>query len=136
MPFSPLIITKGYSEQVLLIRLRLHCPLLDFKTPDCMRQDRPDLSLGSNTAKRLKEVQGSVQDYPELDPKQLWEERMHHRSCENEELDLNELDFVAGGATRECAKEGCAVTVEIGSWCWSNDQCAVLVMRVFEFCMM
>ena len=95
-----------------------------------MRQDRPDLSLGSNTAKRLKEVQGSVQDYPELDPKQLWEERMHHRSCENEELDLNELDFVAGGANRECAKKGCTVAVEIGSWCWSNDQCVVLVMTV------
>ena len=41
------------------------------------------------------------------------------------ELSLDELEAVAGGADRDWLDQGCAATVEPGSWCWSNDNCVV-----------
>ena len=41
-----------------------------------------------------------------------------------EKLSKEELDAVSGGADRNYKKQGCATTVEFGSHCWSNDQCA------------
>ena len=41
------------------------------------------------------------------------------------ELSLDELEAVSGGADRNWVTEGCAGTVEYGSWCGSNDKCIV-----------
>ena len=42
-----------------------------------------------------------------------------------EEVSLDEMEAVAGGADRDFAREGCASTVEPGSWCGSNDECVI-----------
>ena len=42
---------------------------------------------------------------------------------EDEELSADELAAVAGGSDRDWLTQGCAATVEPGSWCWSNDEC-------------
>jgi hypothetical protein len=41
----------------------------------------------------------------------------------NEELSLDELEAVSGGADRDWLTDGCAATVEPGSWCRSDDSC-------------
>ena len=38
------------------------------------------------------------------------------------ELDLDDMDKAAGGR-RDWAAQGCAATVEEGSWCWGSDFC-------------
>ena len=38
------------------------------------------------------------------------------------ELDLEDMDKAAGGS-RDWATQGCAATVEAGSWCWATDSC-------------
>ena len=73
-------------------------------------------------AKSLEEAKEILNGHADIDPERVWEEIERHRSNWNEKLDLDELDAVAGGA-RDYAKEGCAATVEVGSWCWSNDHC-------------
>ena len=40
------------------------------------------------------------------------------------ELDLDDMDKAAGGS-RDWATQGCAATVEEGSWCWGNDFCVL-----------
>ena len=42
---------------------------------------------------------------------------------EQQELSLDELESVSGGSDRDWIKDGCAATVEINSWCGSNDMC-------------
>ena len=74
-------------------------------------------------AKTLEEVKELLKDEPGLDPARVYEEIGKHRQADAKKLDLGELDAVSGGADRDWAKEGCAATVEIGSWCWSNDHC-------------
>ena len=73
-------------------------------------------------AKSLEEAKEILNGHADINPERVWEEIERHRSNWNEKLDLDELDAVAGGA-RDYAKEGCAATVEVGSWCWSNDHC-------------
>ena len=41
----------------------------------------------------------------------------------DKELSPDELEAVSGGADRDWLKEGCAATVEAGSWCGTNDNC-------------
>ena len=50
------------------------------------------------------------------------------------EVSEDEMEAVSGGAynegiafNRDWATEGCAATVEVGSFCWSNDKCLVVV---------
>ena len=52
---------------------------------------------------------------------QIWNESSSHRK--DKELSLDELETVSGGADRDWLKEGCAATVEAGSWCGTNDSC-------------
>ena len=52
---------------------------------------------------------------------QLWNEIGKCR--EEKELSLDELETVSGGADRDWLREGCAATVEPGSWCGTNDKC-------------
>ena len=75
-------------------------------------------------AKTLEEVKELLKDEPGLDPVRVYEEISKHCHAA-EKLDLNELDAISGGADRDWVKEGCAATVEIGSWCWSNDHCVM-----------
>ena len=42
-------------------------------------------------------------------------------NAEDAELSAEELEAVAGGADRDWLTDGCAATVEPGSWCGSND---------------
>ena len=44
---------------------------------------------------------------------------------EDQELSLDELEAVSGGADRDWLKDGCAATAEWKSWCDSNDACMV-----------
>ena len=84
-----------------------------------------DLKTKLSKASSLEEVKGMLGAGSGVDAEQLWREIEKHRSGQSEKLDLNELDSVAGGADRDWVKEGCASTVEIGSWCWSNDHCVI-----------
>lgn len=51
------------------------------------------------------------------------------------EVSVEEMEAAGGGFyqegglgdSRDWAKEGCAATVEAGSWCWSNDKCLFVV---------
>lgn len=52
---------------------------------------------------------------------QLWKEmKVYH---EDKQLDLDELEAVSGGADRDWRSDGCAATVEPGSWCSAIDSC-------------
>ena len=52
---------------------------------------------------------------------------------DNEELDLEELDAVSGGADRDWRKDGCAATCEWDSWCGSNDNCVIFDVTYSNF---
>lgn len=43
----------------------------------------------------------------------------------NKELSVDELEAVSGGADRNWVTDGCAATVEYGSYCGSNDRCII-----------
>jgi len=42
-----------------------------------------------------------------------------------QKLSLEELEAVSGGL-RDWVTDGCASTVECGSWCWSDDNCILI----------
>ena len=53
-----------------------------------------------------------------------WQEIEHHRPAEGlEAVDDSELAAVSGGADRDFLTQGCAASVEYGSFCWSDDSC-------------
>ena len=56
---------------------------------------------------------------------QIWTEMTHKREADGKELSLDELETVSGGADRDWLVDGCAATVEPGSWCGSNDACVI-----------
>ena len=56
---------------------------------------------------------------------QLLEELTQKREGDVEELSLDELESVSGGSDRDWLVDGCAATVEPGSWCGSNDACVI-----------
>ena len=57
----------------------------------------------------------------------VWAELTHRRGTDGKELSLDELEAVSGGKTYDWAAEGCSATVRPGSWCWSSDNCAVVI---------
>ena len=60
----------------------------------------------------------------ETTAKHLWEEMNRKREANGGKLSLDELEAVSGGARyRNWKEEGCAATVEPGSWCGSDDRC-------------
>ena len=75
-------------------------------------------------AKSVEEIAALLKEagIDETQAERLWAEVEHKRKADGENLSLDELEAVSGGA-RDWAKDGCASTVEPGSWCWSNDQC-------------
>lgn len=42
------------------------------------------------------------------------------------EVSVDELEAASGGADRDWVRDGCASTVEYGSWCGSNDKCMLI----------
>ena len=72
-------------------------------------------------AESIDDVRRILQEYQQ-DPslaEPLWEEIVHF----SQKLSTEELEAVTGGADRDYIKDGCAATVEAGSWCRSNDYC-------------
>ena len=55
--------------------------------------------------------------------KRIWAELTNKREADGKELSLDELEAIGGGADRDFLKDGCAATMEPGSWCGSNDCC-------------
>lgn len=53
----------------------------------------------------------------------VWAELTNKREAGGKELSLDELEAINGGADRDWLTDGCAATVEPGSWCDSNDSC-------------
>ena len=76
-------------------------------------------------ARSLEETKEILNGREGIDADRVWQEIESRRSAKSEKLDLGELDAVSGGADRDWKKDGCAATVEIGSWCWSNDHCVM-----------
>lgn len=61
----------------------------------------------------------------EIEPEQaeqIYQEAVHHQEGE---LSLEELEAVTGGSDRDWLRDGCAATVGVGSWCWSDDACYI-----------
>ena len=63
----------------------------------------------------------------------MWQEIQAHRQT-LEEVDDGELEAVSGGniftrpfdpPDRDYEKDGCAASVEYGSWCGSDDACTI-----------
>ena len=77
-------------------------------------------------AKSVEEVTALVkaagQKITAEDAARLWQEIEAHRK-EDRKLSLDELDAVSGGKVLDWITDGCAATVEPGSWCDSNDWC-------------
>ena len=59
---------------------------------------------------------------PEELSEPIWAELTRKREADGMELSLDELEAVSGGR-RDWVRDGCAATVEPGSWCDSNDSC-------------
>ena len=84
---------------------------------------KAELKAKLRSAKSEEEAAALLKDAGVDEPLagRLWNEIS--RSREGKELSLDELETVSGGADRDWLKEGCAATVEAGSWCGTNDSC-------------
>lgn len=77
--------------------------------------------LNAKSAEQVKKIlTANGYALSEKETERIFEEVAHRK---NEELSPDELEAVSGGADRDWLTEGCAATVEPGSWCWSNDLC-------------
>ena len=70
-------------------------------------------------------VKADGQEITAEDAGHLWEEIKKCREQDGRQLSLDELESVSGGADRNWVTDGCAATVNYGSWCGSNDRCIV-----------
>jgi len=78
-------------------------------------------------AENADEVREILKDHPEFDAERVYGELEHYRSDRSEQLDMDELESVSGGADRDWVKDGCAASCRqsIEGLCWSNDRCAI-----------
>ena len=82
--------------------------------------------LAAKSAEEVTElVKAAGQEITAEDAAHIWEEISRKREQDGKELSLDELEAVSGGADRNWATQGCAATVEYGSWCDSNDYCSI-----------
>ena len=93
-----------------------------------MAIDRKELkkkSLAAESPEELLELIKAAGE--EITPEKAAElfERMKEFQAQRE-LSADELEAISGGADRNWATDGCAATVEPGSWCGSNDKCIVV----------
>ena len=69
-------------------------------------------------------VKAAGEEITAEEAEKLWEEIAgKRREADGKELSLDELESISGGADRNWVTDGCAGTVEYGSWCTSNDRC-------------
>ena len=81
--------------------------------------------LAAKSAEEVTELlKADGQEITPEDAAHLWEEIERKRNADGKELSPDELEAVSGGSNRDFLKDGCAATVEPGSWCWSDDSCA------------
>ena len=50
-------------------------------------------------------------------------EEFREYQLQGQEISDEELEAVSGGKHQDWLKDGCTATVELGSWCWSDDWC-------------
>lgn len=86
---------------------------------------RSKLNAAKNIGEVTEIVRAAGQEITEEEVTHIWSEITRHREQDGKELPLDELEAVSGGADRDWLTDGCAATVEAGSWCGSNDSCAV-----------
>ena len=80
--------------------------------------------IKANSLDEVKELmKASGKDISQEDAERLFKEIEIHKN--DSELSVEELEAVSGGADRDWITDGCAATVEYGSWCWSNDACGL-----------
>ena len=89
------------------------------------RENKQELRGKLIRAKDIEEVRAILgPETAEEEIKQVWREIEAHRPAEGlDAVDDDELAAVSGGADRDWEKEGCSATVEIDSWCGSDDTC-------------
>lgn len=81
------------------------------------------LPAAQSAEKAAALVKADGQELTLRDAAQLLKEIQKGWEQDGKELSLDELETVSGGADRDWLKEGCAATVEAGSWCGTNDSC-------------
>ena len=90
-----------------------------------MTIDREELKKKAMKAASAKEVMGIVRAAEEEisaeEAEHIFKKAQEKKA--DKELSLDELDAVSGGEDRDWVADGCAATVEYGSWCGSNDMC-------------
>ena len=80
------------------------------------------LLANTQSAEQVAEVFASAgKKINQKDAKRLSQEIQHHIT--DQELSLAELEAVSGGSERNYLEDGCAATVEPGSYCWGTDMC-------------
>ena len=80
--------------------------------------------LKAKSAEQIIEmIRESGQEIKAEDAERMFQEISKFQ--EGSELSADELEAVSGGADRDWQNDGCAATVEQGSWCWSDDACAI-----------
>ena len=75
----------------------------------------------ANAEEVMEIVRAAGEEITAEEAAQLFEKAQAKKT--DKELSLDELEAVSGGADRNWVTEGCAATVEYGSWCDSNDRC-------------
>ena len=88
--------------------------------------------LKADSFEQIKEL--LQEQVSEKEAEQIWNELQNRRPAATKtSLDDEELESVAGGADRDFSSDGCAATVEEGSWCGSNDYCNLFDVTYTNF---
>ena len=90
-----------------------------------MAIDREELKKQAVKAASAEEILEIIQTAGEEITAEQAEQLLEkaQKQKEQQELSLDELDAVSGGADLDWLEDGCAATVEPDSWCWTNDKC-------------
>ena len=90
-----------------------------------MADDREKIKREALGAAGAEELAGLLRDAGAEDPEKEAERLFGKARAQkaDRELSPDELEAVAGGYDRNWLTDGCAATVEINSWCWTDDSC-------------
>ena len=84
--------------------------------------------LNANSEEEVKAMLGD--QATEKDAARAWREINARLAAPNlEEVEDDELEAVSGGRSRDFLTEGCAASVEHGSFCLVNDSCVFVEVR-------
>ena len=96
------------------------------------RQELLSRLIRARDKEEVRAILGPETAQEEID--RAWQEIEAHRPAGSlDGVDDDELDAVSGGADRDWDKDGCSASVEKGSWCMSDDQCAWLDVTYSNF---